>query len=233
MRLNPFLFFVVLIGINGMVEPVAAGEDALSPCPTILVDVGFESERDRALVCAGAAKARAFFRSYGIGLKRRIRLRLHQAEIENRALHIGLYDAEKDQVDLLTFDQAKRQTAKDSLFGMQMDEPLYVSVVVHELAHAIAGQNLEISPRSLTAHEYIAYVAQLSTMEPETRSKICERYESAAYESVGEMSSVYYFLDPSGFGVKAFRHHQALADPGQFVRDLLSGAIEPISTDWE
>ena len=233
MRLSPFLCLAALIGINGIVEPVAAGDDDQSTCPKILVDVGFESERDRALVCAGAAKARAFFRPYGIGLKRRIRLRLHQTEIENRAFHIGLYDAKKDQIDLLTFEQAKRQTAGDSLFGMQMDEPLYVSVVVHEIAHAIAGQNLEIRPRSLVAHEYIAYVAQLSTMEPETLSKICERYESAAFEGIGEMSSVYYALDPSGFGVKAYRHHQALADPGAFIRDLLSGAIQPMSSDLE
>ena len=209
-----------------------AAEDESSACPAIVVDVGMGSLADRALVCDGAAKARAFFRSHGIHVRRQIRIRLHDEGIGERARHIGLYDAQKDQVELLTFEHAKYQTSKDSLFGMQMDEPLYMSVVVHEIAHAIAGQNFEFRPASLVAQEYIAYAAQLSSMEPGMRSQILQQYDVPAFEDIDEMSSTYYALNPSGFGVKAFRHYQTLPGPGQFIQGLLSGAIRPES-EWQ
>jgi hypothetical protein len=89
-----------------------------------------------------------------------------------RSNHIGLYDARSAQVELLTFEQTRRQTLSDSLFGMQTNQGLYVSIVVHEMAHAIADQNFEVRPASLVAQEHIAYVAQLSTMEPALRAKV-------------------------------------------------------------
>jgi hypothetical protein len=118
---------------------------------------------------------------------------------------------------------------------MQMNEALYVGVVVHEIAHAIAGQHFEIRPASVVAQEYIAYAAQLSTMEPETRSEILQRYDLAAFGGIGEMSSTFYGLNPSGFGVKVFRHYQSLSGPGrsQFIRGLLSGAIRPTDSEPE
>lgn len=233
MRPNPWLCLIALFGVNGVPLPVSAAEKADSTCPAIVVNIGLGSVADRALVCYGAAKARGFFRSHGIGVKRRIRIRLHAAGIGERANHIGLYDAKNDQVELLTFEQAKRQSIKDTLFGMQMDEPLYVSVVVHEIAHAIAGQNFEIRPAPLVAQEYIAYAAQLSTMEPGMRSKILQQYDLAAYGGIEEMSSTYYGLNPSGFGIKAFRHYQSLPGRSQFLRGLLTGVIRPMDLETD
>jgi len=138
MNWSPHLGIVVIFAISGMVPCDTAASPPPSTCPTILVEMGSGSSEDRRLVCDGAAKGRAFFQSHGIDLKYPIRIRLHQAGIENHAAHIGLYDANKDQIDLLTFGQARRQTTKSSLFGVQMNESLYVSVVAHEVAHAIS-----------------------------------------------------------------------------------------------
>lgn len=235
MRFHPWLCLAALLGAHGAWMSAFAAEHDTTTCPAIVVDQGAGSAEDRALVCDGAAKARVFFRSHGIGVERQIRIRLHAAGIVERANHIGLYDAEKDQVELLTFERAKRQTLKDSLFGMQMNEALYVGVVVHEIAHAIAGQHFEIRPASVVAQEYIAYAAQLSTMAPCTRSKILQRYDLAAFDDIEEMSSTFYGLNPSGFGIKVFRHYQSLSGPerGQFIRDLLSGAVRPIDSESE
>ncbi len=212
-----------------------AGDRAASSCFTILLDTGFGSAGERSLVCDGAAKARAFFSSLGVGLKRRIRLRLHGAEIQGRRSHLGSYDAERDQVDLLTLERAKMLTADDALFGLQMDEPLYESLVVHEVAHAIAGQRFGFRPVPLVSQEYIAYVAQFSTMDPATRSRILQNYSAMPFAGLDEMSSTYYALDPSRFGVKAWLHYQSLGDPDGFILDLLAGAArpQPEEPDWE
>jgi len=71
-------------------------------------------------------------------------------------------------------------------------------------------------------------------MRLRTRSAILERYDLPAYEDIEEMSSTFYALNPSGFGVKVFRHYQSLPDPGRFIRGLLSGDIQPAGAeaDW-
>jgi len=231
-RLSPCLCLLTFFVINAA-APVCAAENGKSACPAIVVDIGSGSAKDRTLVCDGVAKARTFFLAHGIEVQRRIRVRLHGTAIGERANHIGLYDARSDQVELLTFGQARHQTAKDSLFGMQTNEALYVSVVVHEIAHAIAHQNFEVRPASLVAQEYIAYVAQLSTMEEPMRSKILHTYDLDAFGSIDEMSSTYYGLNPSGFGIKAFRHYQALPERSRFISGLLSGAIRPAGFETE
>jgi len=216
----------------GFASSVAGVGDS-SVCPAILVDIGTGTDTDRTLVCRGAAIARDFLASHGIEVRKRIKLRLYHAALNAGDSHIGSYDSAKDRIDLLTFEQARRRASEDPLFGMRMNESLYLSVVVHEVAHAIAGQNFQIQPASLIAHEYIAYVAQLSTMDVEARSQILRRYHTRAFAGVEEMSTIYYALDPSGFGVKAFRHYQSLSDPDLFIQGLISGAIVPASPDME
>ena len=209
----------------------AAADAARSSCPTIRLSGGVGSAEERALVCDAAARARGFFRELGIELNQPVRLRLHQTEIAGRSLHLGSYDARLDQVDLLTFEQAQRLTTGDALFGRRMDEPLYRSLVVHEVAHAIAGQHFGYRPVSPVAQEYIAYVAQLSTVDPAIRAEILQAYDLEAFSGVEEMSLTFYALNPSGFGVKAWLHYQGLADRAGFVRDVLAGAIRPQA--WE
>ena len=104
---------------------------------------------------------------------------------------------------------------------------MYESVIVHEVSHAIVEQNLAYRPSSRVVHEYIAYAAQLSTMTPDLRRDILRRYQRPGYADVDEMSWVYYELDPSGFGVKVYRHFLTLTDPGRFLHDLLDGTIRP------
>ena len=175
-----------------------------------------------------AAKARGFLRAHGILLRRRIHVKLHGQRIPIGPSHIGLYNAETDQIELLSYPQARCQTADDPLFGMAMTRPLYESVVVHEVSHAIVEQNLSTRrPTSRVVHEYIAYAAQLTSMAPDLREEILRRYDQPAYADVNEMSWVYYEMDPSGFGVKVYRHFRATHDPAAFLQDLLNGAVRP------
>ncbi len=227
MRLNPYFFLVIFLGISGGGNPVAAEEGLSRNCPAIFVDVDTVSSKDLALVCDGAKKAHAFFRSHGIEFKRQIHINLHMTGIKNQPVHIGLYGAKKDHIDLLTLEHAKYQSAKQPPFGMQMNESLYVSFVVHEVAHAIADQNFKNGTSSLIVHEYLAYVAQLATIEPHSQADILQRYDLEPFTSLENMSQIYFELNPSAFGLKAFKHYQSLSEQSQFIQDLLSGVIKP------
>ena len=209
------------------VAPAVTAAESAAGCPAIVIDSSTMSGRDRELVCSGTAGAREFLRAHDIQVRRRIRLRLHDGPIANGPTHIGLYDADTDRIDLLSFDQARRQTVGDPLFGIPMNPGLYESVVAHEVTHAIVEQNLSARPDSRLIQEYAAYVVQLSTMAPDLRQDILRRYRQPGYADLDEMSWVYYQLDPSGFGVKVYRHFRALADPGRFLRDLIEGTVRP------
>ena len=213
----------------GGVLAAAAGSMAApaTDCPPIVVTPGGGSAQDREQVCAGAAAARDFLRDHGILVRRRISLTLHDQCIDDGSAHVGLYDADSDRIKLLSYAQARRQTAEDALFGVAMTPELYRSVITHEVSHAIVEQNLMQRPASRIVHEYIAYAAQLSTMRAGLRQRILSHYRQPGYADVSEMSWVYYQLDPSGFGVKAYRHFRSLPEPGRFLRDLISGAVQP------
>ena len=224
--------WLVLLWVTGLVAGAPAVGDAtadgrLTDCPAISVDRGTATDHDHELLCRGAASARGFLRAHGIRVRRRIRMQLHDRPIERGPSHIGLYDADADRIDLLSYAQAHHLTADDPLFGMPMTPALYESVVAHEVTHAIVEQNLPARLESRVVHEYIAYTAQLSTMTAELRERILRRYPRPGYAHLGEMSWVYYQLDPSGFGVKVYRHFATLPDPAAFLQDLLSGAIRP------
>lgn len=203
-------------------------------CGDIPVDVGEVSSQDRNLVCEAAKKARAFFRIHGIEIQRKIRIQSHQDEIKNHANHIGLYRANRDHIDMVTLDHARHHCSEKPPFDIRMDEGLYVSFVIHEVAHAIADQNITRSASSRVVQEYLAYVTQFSTMERRAQQKILQKYRVSPFNGVEDMSLTYYQLDPNAFGVKSFLHYQTLQDKSGFIQGLLSGTIRPNAkqVDW-
>lgn len=222
------LLMTMLIVVNAAErEPVCVG------CPTVLIDVQTFSVAERQLLRAGVASALAFFRAHGVELKQTIHLTKRDADHGDTPPHIGAYSLPRKQIRLLGLAQSLNRIRDYRLFGLPIDEALYQTVVVHEIAHAIADQNFAIPNPSLVAQEYLAYVAQLSTMPLPLRAKILSRFDQVPYQAVDEMSPVYYAMAPSCFGVKAYRHFIGLPDPGAFIQGLLSGAIRPPGSEME
>ncbi len=216
------LVFLVWVGILDM--SAATGMKAAYQCPGIEVHVQYLPEKSRTLFCDGARRAVAFMRSHGFDLQRPIGVELRESAMRN---HLGFYDAAKQKIEFLTFDQAVRQCARQSPFGVAMDEELYRSFAAHEVAHAIVDQHFTGAPAKRITQEYVAYVVQLITMAEDKRQLILERYRVAAYKSVDAMSLIYYGLNPSAFGVKAYRHYLSLSDGTAFLHGLMSGEIKP------
>lgn len=207
------------------VQAVAEHTAPAGRCTAVHIESSVVSTQARELVCNAAHEVLAFFRSLGVEVKDVIAIQIADHDIDARLPHIGSYSSENKLVKLLSLKEAVARHNDNKLFGLSMNKALYRSVVAHELAHALADQNFGFEEPPLVVHEYIAYVVQLSTMDPELRAEVLAGSDVAAYEDVSEMSCVYYAMDPSGFGIKAYRHYVALSDPGAFIRRLLSGAI--------
>lgn len=234
MRLTTYLILFFFLLILSKVAHTAGEGNYSSDCSIIHIDIGSGFSRDRTLICNAALKARAFFTSHGIEIQRQIRIRLHQDELQNHANHIGLYDADKDHIEMVTLEHARFHCNEKPPFDVQMDTELYESFVIHEVAHAIAEQNFNSTPASLIVHEYLAYVTQFSAMDIAAQRNILQQYNVSAFSGIGDMSLTYYQMDPNKFAVKAFRHFQSLRDKSRFIQELLSGAIKPNAphVDW-
>lgn len=233
MPLKAYLFIVTIVAICTGIIPVSAQEQSSFTCPATPIDISPVSSQDQVLVCNAAEKARIFFQSHGIEIQRQVHIQLHQDEIKNHAHHIGLYHANKNHIDMVTLDHATHHCSEKPPFNIQMNDALYVSFVVHEVAHAIADQNFNEKPSSLIVPEYLAYVTQFSTMDTHAQNQILQKYKVAPFSGIEDMSLTYYQLDPNAFGVKAFRHYQSLPDKSRFIQDLLSGAIKPNAPQME
>lgn len=227
------LLFSVMFWIGFPAAAIPAETDASPACPAIRIDRADFTAEDRKLICKAATTARSFFQSHGVDIRQSLRIRSQDEQAASTLPHIGSYSTADKTVSLQSFEQASGKDGGNTLFGLPLDKILYESVVVHEIAHAIADQHFTCRPPPLVAQEYLAYVAQLSTMEQTTRERILIRNGRPAYEGIGEMSPTYYALDPSGFGIKAYRHFVALTDPGEFIRGLLSGRLQPTDAEAE
>lgn len=184
-------------------------------------------EEDRRLLCGAAEQAVRFFRQFGLSRQQQLEVNLCRDPIGyGSGSAIGRYDRTSGEVELLSFDAYKRKVVKNPPFGSPASRELYQSFGVHEIAHAIADKNFRVLPVPWLAQEYIAAVAQFATMESGLRSRILKRYHLKAFKTTESMSSIYYQLDPSAFAVKAYLHFLTLDDPGGFLHDLLSGAIQ-------
>jgi len=212
-------------------ESASLNAQAFSPCPAIRIDPTDFGPTERSLICDAANEIRAFFRAYGIDIRRSIRIRASNGQADPALPHIGAYALESKTVRLIGLDRARHQVPENTLFGLPLNTTLYQSVVVHELAHAVANQHFADSRPSLVAQEYIAYAAQLSTMDAATRQRILTSNRLPPYQGIDEMSSIYYAMNPSGFGIKVYLHFVSLEDPGRFLRGLLSGDIRPIDSE--
>lgn len=193
-------------------------------CASLRVETPAATDDERRLLCDAAEKALAFFQTYDLGIDKVIRVRIEREPLNPRQPHLGSYTAATQTIRLLGLDQIRPHHA---LFGLPLDRDLYESVVVHELAHAIAAQHFTEKAPAIVFQEYLAYVAQLSTMAPDLRARILLSHDTAPFAAIEDISWTFYAMAPSAFGVKAYHHFSTVKDRRQLLDRLLSGDLRP------
>lgn len=100
---------------------------------------------------------------------------------------------------------------------------MYRSLVIHEVAHAVASCNFSIADPTVHAQEYIAYVAMFATMDAVFRTRILAANPVPGFENESEINELTYAMDPTRFGVQAYRHYLEEAHGDAFLRKTLNG----------
>jgi hypothetical protein len=196
----------------------------LHHCADTRLRVADAEAADAALVCEGGARALRFLADLGLRLPDALRIRVvHSLSPLYGVGQLGSFDASAGLIEVLAYDRCAALVSQDLLFHQPLDPDLYLSVVAHEVAHAVVEANYSGDDPCLVAQEYIAYITQFAAMSPELRVRILDASRIGAFAGEQQMSAMYYLLDPQAFGIAAYRHFESQPDGRPFVWRLLRG----------
>jgi hypothetical protein len=189
------------------------------------VTVQASAKPDAEAACVGARRALEFLAQAGLdglpGATIDIVPEL-PGDLAGRA--VGCYERQTKRVLLLSFDAFQ---AGGGWFRMPPSWELYRAAAAHEMAHAVVG--CLSAPRRLpvAAHEYVAYVVFFATMEPSLRSALLLKFPGSGFTSTGQISDIQHMVNPSQFGVDAWRHYLKVDDRARWLRQVIAGDVVP------
>jgi len=206
------------------IVPVIAAPPVVTVCGPSTIEVHHtKDEAEATLACAGAADAVEFLEPVGLLLPLRIRIELvTELPPELAPSAAGCYDVAGQRVLVPHFDHF---LLNPTWFGVPATAELYRIVVAHESAHAIADCHVGDRKLPLAAHEYVAYVTMLATMEQGTRDRVLDANPGTGFDHPTQINDLRYVLGPEQFGVESYRHWLKQPDPPGFLRRVLAGAV--------
>lgn len=92
-------------------------------------------------------------------------------------------------------------------WNLPWDRPLALSILKHEIVHAIIYQLLGSDHRKLPRawHEALAYAVQIELMDPDLRARVLAQYPRRdAFSSTLHVNDIVYGIDPDSFAVAAY-----------------------------
>jgi hypothetical protein len=133
---------------------------------------------------------------------------------------VGCYREEDNKVYVVTYSAFQD---RESWFGLPLTKSTYRGLVAHEVAHAIASCNFAMPEPTVHAHEFIAYVTMLATMDSESRSQVLALRPAVVFDEESEFNELTYSFDPILFGIAAYRYYSKEEHGDVFLLKVLSG----------
>ena len=197
------------------------------PCQNSKAVVDFSQPEDWETACAGAIDAISFLEANGFRSGGPINIHMiGRIPEEILADAFGYFDNRTERIHVQSFSAYQGAVQGLEMFGLPMDQVLYQSIVIHEVAHLIARHNFTMKSPSRAAEEYIAYVTQLATMPPGLRGRILAKFTGEGFRTSTQINSLIYMFSPEKFAVGAYRHFVRAENGAAFFRRLLTGEIQ-------
>ncbi|MCB1381388.1 MAG: hypothetical protein KDJ73_00320 [Notoacmeibacter sp.] len=203
----------------------AAPALAANQCDNADVVVSADPGTDIGPICEAARKAIDFLAGIGVPQMKPVVITIRETIPARHAGSVGCYDNVTAQVYVKGIDACRTQPGSTGMFGLEMDEEIYASVVAHEVAHAISAQNFRYEKPPVAAWEYIAGVAQFSVMEAGTRDRILENTRNIGFDSIHQINGQLYFMVPAVFLASSYLHFHTPEGGPEFVKAILAGTI--------
>lgn len=190
-------------------------------CNNLNVVVYSPDHRDALIACEGARDAIEFLASQNLDVTNNISIEIvtNLPPMVSRSA-AGCYLESERRVLILVYSGFRKFK---TWFGISINRLLYRSLISHEVAHLVADYNFKIPKPSIQAKEYIAYVTQLSTMEPALRKRVMSHFKCKAFAGDWQMFETIYMLDCMGFGVRVYLHYLNQPNGRDYLQSILNG----------
>lgn len=192
----------------------------------VRVTGGLMNEQDAVYV--EAKNARDFFRPLNLDFPDHLKVVFARYNPSSKkAISIGWYNPTDNIVFVLDYQSAVAAShLAPPAFGTPMNFDLWRSYLVHEIAHAIVEKNFTYDGDTIAPTEYIAAVAQLSTLPNDILGQILANYRDIpSFKDKSEITDLYYFMKPCEFAVKSYLHYVKPENGPSFIYEILHKGI--------
>ena len=147
---------------------------------------------------------------------------------------VGHFDSVEFRVKVASPDQCRQLWGTEAALAKVDFDAVYGSVYVHEVVHAALWKQLDHSkhePVSAMATEYVAYAFQILSLPEADRDNLLAAFPRFPPKDLAPFNYLALQISPLRFASNAYRHFMSVDDRCQFLRKIISGALE--FDDWD
>ncbi len=232
-----------LLAIFALLAVASAPTAAFADCGRDGVTIhGSPDEQDEA--CAALDEVISHFADGGLVVSLRVTIRFQPSVVIERdgdaavaptgsepRLASGFYHIARREIRMTR--SASAWTHRRRPWNLPWDRPLALSILKHEIVHAIIYQMLGADHRKLPRawHEALAYAVQIELMDPDLRARVLAQYpHRGAFSSTLHVNDIVYGIDPDSFAVAAYKTY-VQGGKMAFLRRAISFQFEMIDMD--
>ena len=138
---------------------------------------------------------------------------------------VGAFHCERDELLIITPETLESRDAPDFIYKGMQPEAAFVSILRHELTHALLEHTTEDNPISSAAHEYISSAFQIEAMTGDERATFLETNGRIPAISLDTFNMFIYRLVPGRFASAVWLHYSEPENGCRFVRDVIEGRV--------
>jgi hypothetical protein len=191
-------------------------------CKNTSVVVYYDNVEDYKLICSATKKVIELAKKMDLGDKLDVSVSItDKLTINHTGTAVALFEPGSSEIQILSREVCKKSFNNKVILGQNIDDDLYKSMIIHELAHALAWQNKETPSIKRGLFEYFAYVVQFVLLDKVRREAIISSSDVEAFTHSSEITDVYYYLSPNQFAVKSYLHFIKLNDRWAYLSSIL------------
>lgn len=211
-------------------ERVAVEQASPRQCRQASITVSAKSAEEHDLACSASVEAIRSLGSCGILPRRPIEVRIME-EVRHplKGAMFGMFDMWRQTV-LVTQEVNVPDLVKGTPYEDLPQRDFYLSLIVHEVVHAVFHQNLKREAWTQAAYEYPAYALQIAALPQPVREQFLKSIPQRAEAKELVFNDTILAFDPFFFAAQAYEHFSAAADGCNHLRALLEGEVHFIPT---
>ena len=232
--------YVLVAGLSAHAADTRSTELKSESCSRPKTNIVYRHEKDYEDACQALTRAEDFFHTYGHNVDAPVTLVFQDKVMtqisEDKEIQVyGRYDVESNTAYLTSYhsDFVKAPDRMD--FGLNLSpegalkRELHLARVTQEVAHFYIQDNVQengTESLNIALRKFVAYVVQLTTMDPDLLNQILDKNAGIQFDSVDSINPILHNDDPQKFGVMSYRFFHSDRGGNKLLTKIFRGKIE-------